>query len=506
MPPKLLSSLLLAVLPAALATTQTRAQAVHEEVTDAGLRIWDFPDDDADRFSIAVIVGVGARDEVRQHAGIAHFLEHVLFLSTKSRPGLFADGNLTRRGIVANGFTSSEVTVYHLTGRSGHWQFMVDWLADHMLEPRFDDNEVEGERQTVIHEINTNGPDFRAITFENLLYGEHALARSIGGSPDTVRAVTIDDLRAFHRRYYHAGNMAVGFSGRVDREQCAQAVRNAFASAPTGDPVVSVAPTPRFGDLWTNRSYVGDGSGMLRLGYHLQCSQPSELSALLVIDAYLQQRFFAVAREEQHLAYAPSVSLTWGRDVQRLQFECPTSERGNVAPLAGIAEELVAELQQVDPVRLQEAIARAHSRFVCGSVDELVAAMEYTAWIAWHGGEVDTFSTALAQVTATDVAAAAARWLRPELRFSLSTTPLLGTPSSTWALVLVMAIFLAVVLRLYGGPLRAAIGARLRRRSKPRGRLIAMPTKEPIRPVDADELERGIQQFFADEDRARDDR
>lgn len=499
-------NLLLAVLPMLTALASVTAQTVHEETTDTGLRIWHFPDDDADRFSIAVIVGVGARDEVPQHAGIAHFLEHVLFQSTKTRPGLFADGNLTRRGIVANGFTSSEATVYHVTGRAAHWQFMIDWLADHVQEPRFDSKEVEGERQTVIHEITTSGPDFRATTFENLLYGEHPLARSVGGSPGTVRAVTVDDLRALHRRFYHAGNMAVGFSGRVDREQCTQAVRHAFASAPTGEPVVNVAPTPRFGDLWTNRSYPGDSSGMLRLGYHLQCSQPAELRALLVIDAYLQQRFFAVAREERHLAYAPSVSLTWGRDAQRLEFECPTSKPSDVAPLAKIVEELVDELQRVDPVQLQDAIERAQGRFVCASVDELVAAMEYTAWIAWHGGDADTFAAALEQVSAADVAAAAAHWLRPERRFSLSTTPLLGTPSATWALVVVMTIFLAVVLRLYGRPLRAAIGARLRRRSKPRGQLLKMSAKEPIRPVDADEVEQSIQQFFADEDRTRDDR
>ncbi|MCA8964404.1 MAG: insulinase family protein [Planctomycetes bacterium] len=506
MPPKLHSSLLLAALPAILAPTPMRAQTVHEETTATGLRIWDFPDDDADRFSIAVIVGVGARDELRQHAGIAHFLEHVVLQSTKTRPGVFADDELDGRGLDVNGFTSSEATVYHVTGRAAHWRFMVDWLADHVLSPRFDSAEVEGERRTVIEEITTNGPDFHAITYENLLYGDHPLARSIGGNPGTVGAVTVDDLRAFHRRFYHAGNMAVGFAGRVSRDACMQAVSIAFAAAPTGEPVISTAPTPRFGDLWTNRNYAGDQTGSLLLGYHLQCSRPEELTNLLVIEAYLGQRFFAVAREQRHLAYAPSVALTWGRDAQRLAFRCPTSERGNVAPLAEIVADLVGELQKVDPGHLQDAIRRARAGFVCESVDDLVEAMEYAAWVAWHGGAADSFTAAFDQVSAADVAATATRWLRPEQRYSLSTTPLFGTPSSTWALVLVLTIFTAVVLRLYGGPLRAALAARLRRHRRPRGRMLAMRSREPIKTVDAEEVARSIQKFFEEEDRRRGDR
>jgi len=498
---------------AACLSPPAAAQSIVEHVTDAGLRVWDFPDDDADRFSIALLVGVGARDERPEQAGIAHFLEHSLFLSTDERPATSRDGDLLRRGVDHNGYTSSEVTVYYLTGRASQWRFMVEWLADHVLHPKFDPAEVEAEQRIVLEEIVTRGPDFAAITVENLLYGDHPLARSIGGSTRTVGGVGVDELRAFYERHYHAGNMVVGFSGRVATEECMQAVQQAFAAAPPqprgdgADELGVGAPTARTGDLLGAAS--PELTGDLRLGYHLRCTTPEQLGVLMVIERHLARRFFDVAREQRQLAYAPSVDLTWGRDVQRLVFECPTSDRRNVRELAAIATELVAELQALDADDVHDAASSASAGLRCDSVRDLTRAMEQMAWVASHDGQVGGFDEHVALVTAADVAAVARDVLRADRRYSLSNVTLLDDGVGLRVLLFVGLIGLAVLVVRQREALSEAFGRLRGGLRRPRkGRILAMPSRAPIKAddVDVDEVERGIQQFFEDEDRAADDR
>lgn len=508
------SSLVCAISFTLLLGPWAAAQSIVERESAVGLRIWDFPDADADRFSIAVLVGVGARDEQPGQAGIAHFLEHSLFLSTDTRPSTSRDGDLLRRGLNHNGYTSSEVTTYYLTGRASQWQFMVDWLADHLLHPKLDVAEVAAEQRIVLEEIATRGPDFTAITVEHLLYGNHPLARSIGGSARTVGSIGADDLRTFHERHYHAANMVVGFSGRVDTDECMQAVQRAFASVPAKsrllpDPAVEDrAPRQRAGDLWTSTDN-RDLTGELDLGYHLRCAQPAELGAMLVIERYLSRRFFDVAREERQLTYAPSVELEWGRDSQRLAFQCSTSDRKNVPELADIATGLVEELQAIDKAVAAAAIRSALGRFHCESVADLTGAMELAAWVSFRGSRVDDFVTAVAAMTPPEIAAVAERTLLPERRYSLSSQRLLDTRSGGQVVLFVLLVCFMVALVMYREGLRRLLGRLLTRSRRPRkGKILAMPNRPPIQSGDVDDVERSIQKFYEaeDDDRTTDDR
>src|SRR5687768_15830503 len=47
-----------------------------------GLHVWEFPSSSAARFSLVVLVDVGARDEVSGKTGLAHLVEHCIFRST----------------------------------------------------------------------------------------------------------------------------------------------------------------------------------------------------------------------------------------------------------------------------------------------------------------------------------------------------------------------------------------------------------------------------------------
>jgi len=63
--------------------------------------------------AIGVWVGVGARDEPGEQAGISHFLEHILFKGTQTRSAIQISQTVDRVGGDINAFTSKEYTAYY---------------------------------------------------------------------------------------------------------------------------------------------------------------------------------------------------------------------------------------------------------------------------------------------------------------------------------------------------------------------------------------------------------
>ena len=142
----------------------------------------------------------------------------------------------------------------------------------------------------------------------------------------------------------------------------------------------------------------------------------------------------------------------------------------------------------------------AQGAFHCSSHRDVTEALELAAWIARRGGDLEAFYAGLSTLTPEALAAAAARHLAPDERYSLSSTPLLGNNRALPGLIFLLVLALATFAYMFRDRLRLML-----RRRRPRGRVIAMPKRTPMPPVDGDDLEADIQKFFEQEDRSRDD-
>ena len=74
--------------------------------------------------------------------GVAHLLEHVLLSSTELRSKREANRQLDALGGRFNGYTAHEVTTYHIACDPDDWEFAVEWLAEHVVTPGFDPDDV----------------------------------------------------------------------------------------------------------------------------------------------------------------------------------------------------------------------------------------------------------------------------------------------------------------------------------------------------------------------------
>lgn len=188
--------------------------------------------------AIGVWVPVGSRDEMPAHAGVSHFLEHLLFKGTPTRSATDISRMIDRLGGDINAFTSKEYTAYYCRLPARHGAVGVEVLGDVLTHATLTDADVESERQVILEELamDDDAPDdvaLRALTAA--AFPGHGLGRDTAGERDTVRRITADDVRAFYAAHYSAPGAVVAVAGELDHDEVVTAVRSAFSDLPAHD-------------------------------------------------------------------------------------------------------------------------------------------------------------------------------------------------------------------------------------------------------------------------------
>jgi predicted Zn-dependent peptidase len=193
--------------------------------------------------SIGIWVTAGGRNERIEHNGIAHFLEHMAFKGTKTRSSLQIAEEIEDVGGYINAYTSREVTAYYARVLGGDVPLALDVISDILLNPVFDEDEIEVERGVILQEIGQalDTPD--DVIFDWLqdeAYPDQPIGRTILGPEERVRSFSREDLRRFVHEHYGPSQMILSAAGDVDHDAIVRAAEELFgglesrvASVPT---------------------------------------------------------------------------------------------------------------------------------------------------------------------------------------------------------------------------------------------------------------------------------
>lgn len=126
----------------------------------------------------------------------------------------------------------------------------LDALRAVLARPRFDADAIERIRQQMQVALRRSLQSPAAVAkrrFFRTLYGDHPYAHPPGGEQDSVAAIDVDDLRAFHATYYVASNAVIAIVGAVDRAQAEQIAERVTADLPAGKPAPELPPVAAVG-------------------------------------------------------------------------------------------------------------------------------------------------------------------------------------------------------------------------------------------------------------------
>ncbi|MFH1979222.1 MAG: pitrilysin family protein [Patescibacteria group bacterium] len=191
-----------------------------KKVSKNGLRVIVAPMESTQAVTLMVLVGVGSRYETKNINGISHFLEHLFFKGTKSRPKLGqVHKDLDRIGATHNAFTSKETTGFWVKSSAKDFDTSLDIVSDILLEPLFDKDEIEKERGVILQEISMYEDEPRRKVWEvleNTMYGDQPVGWDIAGTVETVSNIKRKDITDYKKNNYLARNMIVVVAGNVD--------------------------------------------------------------------------------------------------------------------------------------------------------------------------------------------------------------------------------------------------------------------------------------------------
>ncbi len=183
----------------------------------------------------------GARHEPAALNGISHFIEHAVFKGTERRSALEIAIETDRLGGNLDAFTMHEETGFAIKVVDGELAKAFDLLADLLVNPTFDAQELKREQKVIIEEIKMteDAPEeYLGELFNEKLFPNHPLGLSIAGTPRTVKTFNREITREFHAEVFAPNNLIIAAAGNLEHRQIVD-LAGKFVTQPSRMPPAS---------------------------------------------------------------------------------------------------------------------------------------------------------------------------------------------------------------------------------------------------------------------------
>ncbi|XP_037810382.1 nardilysin-like [Lucilia sericata] len=189
--------------------------------------------------AVALMVDVGAFSQPRGYQGLAHFLEHMIFMGSKKYPKENSfDTHITKYGGSNNACTDGEETLYYFEVAEKHLDSSMDYFAAQLKEPLLIEDSMTRERQAVESEFQLalNNNTIRCNQLLQSLANENYPHNSfILGNLKTLKEDIESDaelhrnLHEFYKRHYSSHRMYACIQSRLPLEKLEELAIKHFA-------------------------------------------------------------------------------------------------------------------------------------------------------------------------------------------------------------------------------------------------------------------------------------
>jgi predicted Zn-dependent peptidase len=316
--------------------------------------------------TIGIWVGAGARHEATSQNGIAHFLEHMAFKGTKRRSALQIAEAIEDVGGYINAYTSREVTAYYARVLENDVPLALDVIADILLNPVFDENEIEIERGVILQEIGQalDTPDDVIFDWlQETAYPDQPMGRTILGPTERVSVFSKADLSKFVGQHYGPEQMILSAAGSIDHDALVKMAEELFGH---------MTPTPAF-DLSPSKFVGGEvrqTKSLEQAHFALAFESPGyRADDIYVAQIYasalgggMSSRLFQEVREKRGLCYTIFAQAGAHADTGMTTIYAGTSAE----QLGELAEITVDEMKRAASDMSPAEVARARAQMKAG--------------------------------------------------------------------------------------------------------------------------------------------
>jgi predicted Zn-dependent peptidase/DMSO/TMAO reductase YedYZ heme-binding membrane subunit len=378
----------------------------------------------SDLVALQLWVRAGGRDESPAELGLSHYLEHMLFKGTPTRPPGSIDALVEGLGGTSNAFTSYDYTHYDVVVPAESVVPAAELLADIAVNASFPPKEIESEKKVVFEEMSLTEDDperylERRVTEE--VYPKHPYGRPILGTRELVEKLKRDALAAYYHKHYVPENMVLVVVGAVTPTRVRALADQTFGKLE--GPPTARAKTSRPAPIAKDRTVDvkrDEQQAYLGLAWQAAPTGDPDVYAVDLLTYILgdgpASRLNQAVREQKRLVTAIESGF-FPRELAGLVSVTARLEPGNLQAAEAAVLEVIHRVREqgVTEAERQRALITAESSYAFDIETAEGLARDFgQGETTWTLRDEIEYLNRLRQVTTEQIRAAAARYLRDD--------------------------------------------------------------------------------------------
>lgn len=404
---------------------------------DNGLHVILHQDQSAPIIVTSVMYHVGTKNENPERTGFAHFFEHLLFEGTKNIGRGEWMKIVSANGGQNNANTSVDRTYYYEVFPSNNLELALWMEAERMLHPVINQIGVDTQKEVVKEEKRLkvdNQPYGKVISVvkENLFI-KHPYRWDIDGSMNHIDAATLEEFKAFNRKFYGPNNAVLVVAGNFELDQAKKWIYKYFSPVKKTQPVekISVTEEPITTTIRKTAEDPNIQIPAVIAAYRIPSMKTKESRALELISTLLSEgkssRLYKKIVDDKKIALRIGAYTMQQEDYgMYILFGLPLGENTTETILKEIDEEIVKLQTDLIPERdFQKLQNKIENDFVDNNDSLESIAENLAAYYLLHGdvnlinNEIDLYRS----ISREDIRNAARTYLNPNQRLILDYIP-----------------------------------------------------------------------------------
>ena len=218
-------------------SVQAQEVSFTEYDLENGLHVILHQDNAAPVITTSVLYHVGAKDELADRTGFAHFFEHLLFEGTKNIGRSEWFSIVSSNGGKNNAFTSNDYTYYYEVFPSNSLELGL-WLeSERMLHPVINQDGIDTQKDVIKEEkkVGEERPYGKVLDqVQENLFINHPYKRTVIGESDHLDAASLEEFIAFNKKYYVPNNAILVVAGDIQIDATKKMIADYFGAIPRG--------------------------------------------------------------------------------------------------------------------------------------------------------------------------------------------------------------------------------------------------------------------------------
>ena len=303
--------------------------------------------EDSECAALSIYIPAGSRDEADLPAGLAHFVEHMVFKGTEKRSARELSFEIENAGGQLNACTSEDQTVYEGRSEADMLPVLAEVLCDMVWSATFPESEISLEREVIGEEITMykeSPADHIGDLISKALWGDHPLGNAISGSVESIAEIDRDTLLDFRNRHHFRQDIVIAVAGpftmeRVENILLPHLPKSGFHAAVAAVPFdrTTAAPLTVTDERETDQL-------QLALAWHAPGRHSESRHALRMLSMMLGEsassRLFLELREERGLCYQISSDVTFFDETGAFEISAGLDPESREEALACIHREI----------------------------------------------------------------------------------------------------------------------------------------------------------------------